>query len=699
LLILLLAANAKAGGAEVVVARDATPIERFAADELRRYVARLFKTPPDVQFLVGNRPDVGEQCIVIKPAVHDSRPALFVGGGSPPATLWAVYELAERWGVRFLLDRDIYPAEPRELNLPKDGLVLEPNFPIRQWRVMNAHACGPESWGIAEYRPFIDQLAKLKFNRLFVYIWPWHPFVHFEAGGVKRSSATLWFGERYPITPDMPGRALFRADETEFWNPDIPRGASYAETHAAAERLLHGIMAHAKARGMQCVLVANLGEFPGEFAAVLKGAQPVNQIGAAGTIVPGPDTPVDDPALTELAGAVLRSTVQTYPQADFIELGMQEHRQWAAGYEQAWKALDAKYGIERVRPLQTILQDATKRAEYPGGAERAVQEVKGDIVALHFYDRLLASGAAKRKDGSVPRFVFDGVAEELFPVLPRIVPEGSELLNFIDYTPSRILKRREILANIPGKQIPSTLIYTLHDDNVGLLPQLATGSLHKLTLEIRKHGWAGFSTRYWLAGDHDAAVTYLARAAWDADFTPALACADHTRAVYGERAADSMQRVFAEVEAATLLLEEHGLGFAFPTRQMLMQHWTTVPLPDAFAQVERHYAAALETARDAQQQSTPAGGPLTRYWIGRLEFGVGYLRTVAAVRNAARAEADGRHDDVLHYAENALYGLREALESYAAVARDRSDRGAIAVMGEYAYRPLKAKVEALKSGK
>jgi hypothetical protein len=449
---------------------------------------------------------------------------------------------------------------------------------------------------------------------------------------------------------------------------------------------------------MQCVLVANLGEFPGEFAARLKGAQPVNQIGSAGTIVPGAETPVDDPALIELATAVLRATVQTYPEADYIEFGMQEHRQWANVYEQAWAALDAKYGVDHVRPLKTILEDATKRVGYPGGAERAVQEVKGDIVSLHFYDRLLATGAAKRKDGSVPRLIFDGVAEELFPVLPRIVPEGSELLNFIDYTPSRILKRRDVLASIPGKRVPSTLIYTLHDDNVGLLPQLATGSLHELTREIRKHGWAGFSSRYWLAGDHDGAVAYLSRAAWDADLTPAGVYADHTRAVYGAAAA-AMRRVFGEVEAATLLLEEHGLGFAFPTPVMMTQHWTPAPLPAAFAQVERHYKAALEAAREAQRDSAPSGGPLTRYWIGRLEFGIGYLRTVAAVRNAGTAEADGRHDDTLHYGENALYALREAIDAYAAVARDRSDRGAIAVMAQYAYRPLKAKVEAFKTGK
>ena len=35
---------------------------------------------------------------------------------------------------------------------------------------------------------------------------------------------------------------------------------------------------------------------------------------------------------------------------------------------------------------------------------------------------------------------------------------------------------------------------------------------------------------------------------------------------------------------------------------------------------------------------------------------------------------------------------REALEAYARVAGDRSDLGAIAVLNEYVYRPLQAKV-------
>ena len=111
---------------------------------------------------------------------------------------------------------------------------MEPVLPIRQWRVINDFACGPESWGMADYRMLIDQLAKLKFNRIFISIWPWQPFLHYEVRGVQRQSATLWFDFHYPITDDMVGRHLF-GDEVEFWNPDLPRDASYQAFRTAGD--------------------------------------------------------------------------------------------------------------------------------------------------------------------------------------------------------------------------------------------------------------------------------------------------------------------------------------------------------------------------------------------------------------------------------------------------------------------------------
>jgi hypothetical protein len=127
------------------------------------------------------------------------------------------------------------------------------------------------------------------------------------------------------------------------------------------------------------------------------------------------------------------------------------------------------------------------------------------------------------------------IAEELFPILPLVLPNESETLNFVDYTPSRIVKRREVLKEIPARKIPSVLIYTLHDDNVGVLPQLATHALHELTGDIRDQGWAGFSTRYWLIGDHDPCVAYLSRAAWDPKVTPTDVYRDQVTHACGAR--------------------------------------------------------------------------------------------------------------------------------------------------------------------
>src|SRR5262249_9658939 len=155
---------------------------------------------------------------------------------------------------------------------------------------------------------------------------------------------------------------------------------------------------------------------------------------------------------------------------------------------------------------------AAHRTDYAGGADRAVKEVKADIVALYFFDKVLT---AQKQELAGKKIVISTVAEELYPILSRIFPSGAEPMNFVDYTPSRIVKRREVLKSIDAKSLPSILIYTLHDDNVGVLPQLTTPSLAELTHDITALGWAGFSTRYWLIGDHDSCVAYLAKAAWN----------------------------------------------------------------------------------------------------------------------------------------------------------------------------------------
>ena len=83
------------------------------------------------------------------------------------------------------------------------------------------------------------------------------------------------------------------------------------------------------------------------------------------------------------------------------------------------------------------------------------------------------------------------------------------------------------------------------------------------------------------------------------------------------------------------------------------------------------------------------------YWIGRLDFGIAYLNCIESLRKAALADSAGERGEALRQTRAAVDHSRKATEAYAAVVQDQSDIGAIAVMNEHVYRPLKAKVEEL----
>ena len=713
------AEDSKSPEVAVVIDDTASALEQYAAKELCGYLDKLFgirtrplatiPTAADAVLLIGNPttnsaiakaidseswPPLTDQGLTLKRVTFAGKPALIVGGGSPQATLWSVYELVERWGVRYLLHGDVLPDEPGKFRLPPKDVTLEPSLRIRQWRVVNTFLCGPESWGMDDYRPVFNQLAKLKFNRILVNIWTYQPYLHLEHRGVARKSAWLSFGHRFPITDDMVGRHLFD-NRPLFWNPDLPLDASYKEFSAAGETLIHNLMAHAHARGMKCVMPVYLTDFPAEFKELLSDSQPVHQLEKL-TIVPGPSTTPDDPQLTELAATVFQTTIRTYPEVDYLLLRMPEFRQWAGTCEQAWKELDSKYGISEVTSLSDVLSAAGKRPGIPSA--RALAEAKGDIVILRFYDRLFTEyRAISETRPSNIKLIYTAVAEELFPILPRVLPAGSETLNFLAYTPARVVERREAIERLDTEKIPATLVFTLHDDNIGLLPALTTGSLHQLTNDMRQHGWAGFSTRYWQISDHDPCVTYIARAAWDETVTPESIYRDQVRAACGKAAVEDMLTMLRELEETSIVLEWHANGLAFPIPGMIMKHWRPGPMNEKYAEARTGYQRALQAVRRAREKTPEEKRDYVDYWISRLEFGAGYFDTIEAVCRAATAEKAGKPIEAYENTKDALTKARLALEAFARVARDQSDRGAIATLNEYVYRPLRTKEQEMKT--
>ena len=387
---------------QIVTGPTPDPVTAFAAAELARYAGDLF----GVAAVVGPRPAAATASVWLdgtgtgRAAPDDpqsyllrrfSRPAggahLLAAGGSPAATLWAVYELVRGWGVQFLLHGDLLPDAPGPLRLPAVDRTCTPNLTTRCWRLINDFACGPESWGLEENRRFIDQLAKHAFNEILLSLWPWQSFVHYEFGGVAKRTGCSWFDFRYPLDEHTVGREVFGA-ATEFENPDLAGISDYRERHAAARRLAGGIIEHAAARGISTGMSLALLEYPLEFLPVIPGARVAHQLGEK-TCVPGSEQAPDDPLLIELARTKLRAHLQCYPGVERLFLGFPEHREWLYRAEDAWQSLDRKYAISEVMSLDQALAAARRRTDLHGGAERQVTRVLGDIAMLRLIDCVL----------------------------------------------------------------------------------------------------------------------------------------------------------------------------------------------------------------------------------------------------------------------------------------------------------------------
>ena len=707
---------ATAAGVDVVIGADAPPLEQLAAQELADQFRRLFaaqvtvgaeprggdrprvligspRTNPAVREAVGDRwPQLSDQGLVIRSLkVTDANgaevPGLVVGGGSPVATLWAVYELGHRHGIRYLSRGDIFPGVSQTIDLTGLDIVLEPTLRTRTWRTINDFCIGPESWGQADLKALLRQLAKMKFNDVMLSIWPWQPFVHYEFGGVKKRTATSWFGVRFRVDGDFPGKAVF--DGAKFFeNPDLAGKTDYRSLTAAGIQLLRGVIDEAHRLGMTVGLSLQPAQFTKEFAAALPGSKAVHQLKQL-TIGPGPQQGPNDALLRKLVATKIRAYIETYPAIDSICLGMPEFPEWDEHAESAWDQLNADGSLGDLT-LPGLMQQVAQRKLIASG-DRGIRALRGNIPPLAFFRQLFSDpDLLKRPAGGRVQLVIRSIDPALFPVIDKVIPPGATTLNFIDYTARRIVNNRELIGSLPADRVKSRLIFTLADDNVGVLSQSCINSLHGLVTDLRKHGWDGFSTRYWMLAELDPTLHYLSRASFDANVTPRSSHDDLFATVTGNASSsDHLWLAFQHVEAATNLLDQHMIGFGFPDTGMMMKHYQPQPIPGWWKEVVYHYTEAMiEFNRSSSANPHARSRELLFYYQKRSEYVLEYLAAVKAVREAAVAKNLGDTEAMIEGLKTAVEQLHSSINTLSDVVLDQSDRGLIATLANFAFHPL-----------
>src|SRR5262249_3876297 len=157
---------------------------------------------------------------------------------------------------------------------------------------------------------------------------------------------------------------------------------------------------------------------------------------------------------------------------------------WVEHYKKAWQRLDARTNVGRVTDLRTL--EARARARHPtASGDRGVQLLRGNISALDFLHTLLAEPELLRRlDAAKITVSIREVAPALLPVLDKVLPPGCDALHF-DYSAGRTAALKELLDRAPAGRVKNSLMLTLADDNVGVLPQLATSCVHTALGELR----------------------------------------------------------------------------------------------------------------------------------------------------------------------------------------------------------------------
>ena len=700
--------------AKILIVTGVKPAKlvRHAADELAGYIKRLFGLSVRVAATPGRCngqiitldartppvPDrLSDQGYVLRPVEVDGRRMFQVAGGSAKATMWAVYDLVERWGVRYQLHGDLLPDRPGRMLLPKQGILREPDLKWRAFRTYNDFANNECTWAAADYQVLIDQLAKMRLNSIVVVSRPQDPFADLQFKGARKALAVSNFGFRPAIRPDHPGFELFRK------SGDAARGRRY----------LRKVFRMAHARGMSCCLKIIYTDYdPAIKDRLLELTKTRHKAARAqvtrvryGDCLEGPSLEVArcmsirNPLFFELMAATIQAHIDGVPDADLYCLGTTEFRESAADCQLAWKKLDRKYGLNKIATPDQLVEEARAMAE--GDPDRSERALRADMVALHVLDVLLNErGFDLSRARRNARIIATALSPELHRFLPLIFPRGTPYIAEMGYRPGYVARRADTLKMDEPGQLPMSLVISLEDDNIGLVPQLTGPAVHKLVQALRGSGADGFYTRQWLHSNLLPTLHYLAHASWERGWTPAKAYKHFFGDLCGARAMAPIATAFRALENLTEELHASAFHLSFPLpafMAVLWENWPATHTPERLAEIAR----ALERITNGLEQAVNASKPAGREYLQSLErhcrHAVFFVSALAdfSVAHEAKCRADAAQkardfDQLDHWSataathlEQCAGNMRNACEAFAEGVRDRCGLGALATLNSY----------------
>jgi hypothetical protein len=260
--VLLVLASAACCAAQVAVVapRSAHPVEKLAASELAAYLGKIY---PDEKFAVVEAAPAGPSVTFRRVAGAPESFSITTTGGKaviaaadPRGALFAVYALLEKLGCGFYLSYEALPA-PRPGKLKFEGWTLK-DAPVFTDRVVfdwHNFLSSASTWEFEDWRRYIDNSLKMRFNDLMVHAYGNNPIFTFRFGGRDKPIGHLattragrdWGTQHVNDVRRLIGGELF---SDPVFGASIAKVAE-AERAPAAQALMKRVFAYAAGRGMK----------------------------------------------------------------------------------------------------------------------------------------------------------------------------------------------------------------------------------------------------------------------------------------------------------------------------------------------------------------------------------------------------------------------------------------------------------------
>ena len=200
----VIACGPKAKSPSIVIAKDASSLERYAAAELKRYIylrtgdlpsvlvkEKLEEAHDNAIILAGigrsfsGVSGLGPEEYRLKTVSRDGGKSVVIAGGDGPGVLYGTYMFLEKLGIRFYLEGDVVPDERIRFSMPDLDEAGRPLFAVRGIQPFHDFPEGPDWWDVDNYKAILGQLPKLRMNFFGLHTYP-------EKG--PNAEPTVWIG-------------------------------------------------------------------------------------------------------------------------------------------------------------------------------------------------------------------------------------------------------------------------------------------------------------------------------------------------------------------------------------------------------------------------------------------------------------------------------------------------------------------------